>query len=586
MPPPPRSANPVAPEETRALRSAAEQRKARERALEPATVRSWKDERGPVLWQAVANSDRVATIGLGDPSSRQTSRGGTGVLSQGSLAAGLHRLSKLGVEILAQDSLLPHLRVRLADEHQLNVVLRDPAVAWVEPAGMVLRKNSGDGCGAADPWTGTNTSPPLGRPLDLVPDSYRKMGVFGAWTVTDGGGVRVAMIDTGVDDEQPQLSTYFLAAPFSNGRELRRLTAVGSVLAGTIYEGGTDVCGHGTKMAAVVAAPADGRSTVGIAPRASLLAIGAAHNVVLNSDDSWNVKYAIREAVTLGSDIVSLGVGWLIEYPSIGDEIRHAYATKPRTVFIAPAGTSFNWELHARNFIVHPAAMPEVVAVNTVNDDGLTLPPSVHYGPELDFACYRVPAVAQGSSMAPVELGGSSVGTAACTGVFALVAAAFPTATRDTLIARVRRSTGRASHSLQVGWGVPNAACAVGLICEVYISGQSFGDLYITSSGMYTFTGGVRGGSGNVSYAWDGGATGTSFSRFIDASSCQSWYMWVTATDNVRGTSMMGSIRIVARDSSCAPEDPGGGCGQCFLREDSSTTPRVPRRRLTQSAGL
>jgi len=91
------------------------------------------------------------------------------------------------------------------------------------------------------------------------------------WTQSKGKGVKVAVIDTGVDVKNPQLTgavdakagkTFKPDAKGDDGKPLDWGNATGT----------TDTVGHGTKVAGIIAArPAEGTGFVGLAPEATII---------------------------------------------------------------------------------------------------------------------------------------------------------------------------------------------------------------------------------------------------------------------------------------------------------------------------
>ncbi|MGA5824413.1 S8 family serine peptidase, partial [Kitasatospora sp. NPDC094028] len=90
------------------------------------------------------------------------------------------------------------------------------------------------------------------------------------WSQSKGKGVRVAVIDTGVDTQNPQLAhavdassgANFLPAKNRKGQKIDRGKANGT----------TDTVGHGTRVAGIIAArPMAGTGFVGLAPEATII---------------------------------------------------------------------------------------------------------------------------------------------------------------------------------------------------------------------------------------------------------------------------------------------------------------------------
>lgn len=87
-----------------------------------------------------------------------------------------------------------------------------------------------------------------------------------AWDVASGEGVTVAVIDTGVDCRHDDLEGACALVPEHYDARSRRWLAPHEV---------TDGLGHGTHVAGTIAAAADGRGVVGVAPRAAVMSIRA-----------------------------------------------------------------------------------------------------------------------------------------------------------------------------------------------------------------------------------------------------------------------------------------------------------------------
>src|SRR5690606_15968764 len=150
------------------------------------------------------------------------------------------------------------------------------------------------------------------------------------WTRTTGAGVKLFLIDTGVEFDQENLGAAFNQG-YSQGRTIERIVTlprqtflgipIGSV------ETPDDGCGHGTAMAGVCAAPRgrDG-AMVGVAYNANLITCRAASDVLL--DDSREVKGASDAFATAGNRadvrIISMSMGRITSSSQLADAIRYA----------------------------------------------------------------------------------------------------------------------------------------------------------------------------------------------------------------------------------------------------------------------
>lgn len=126
-----------------------------------------------------------------------------------------------------------------------------------------------------------------------------------AWNLTKGEGITVAVIDTGIDGNHPDLRNVLVG-----GTDLSGLGSFN----GRIPVGASSF--HGTMVASLIAGRGHGGSdgVLGTAPEASLLSASMAFGVEgLSSDDQ--VAEGIRWAVDHGADVINLSLsrnnpGW------------------------------------------------------------------------------------------------------------------------------------------------------------------------------------------------------------------------------------------------------------------------------------
>jgi subtilisin len=270
------------------------------------------------------------------------------------------------------------------------------------------------------------------------------IGRIGANTVqtednVNGSGVKVGIIDTGIDGSHTDLAV-------SGGT---------SFVSGTTWQ---DDNGHGTHVAGTVAAIANnGTGVVGVAPGVSLYAIK-----VLDSSGSGTysaIAQGIEWAVTNGMDVINMSLGGSQGSTTLEQAVNNAW--NRGVVIVAAAGNSGTRSGSGDN-IGYPAKYEPVIAVGSVNSSDVRSTFS-STGPALDI-------MAPGETILSLRLGGgtttmsgTSMASPHVAGVAALVLAANPSFTnaqvRDRLISTAE-AIGTGDPNLY-GNGLVNAVAAV-----------------------------------------------------------------------------------------------------------------------------
>ncbi len=226
---------------------------------------------------------------------------------------------------------------------------------------------------------------PYNDPYAKLQVTLRELAVVAAQRRSRGAGVQIAVIDTGVDFDHPDLK----------GRVIARHNFVDADEP-TFHR---DM--HGTEVSGVIAAVADnGIGIVGIAPDARVIALkacwqaGAGSGAVCNS---FTLAQALQSAIAAHADIVNMSLSGPAD-PLLTRLVR--YGAMQGMIFVGAAGRPAS----GNGF---PADLDEVLAVDAAEDgsgnprhllapgrDVLTLVPGGHY----DFA--------SGSSLAAAEISG------------------------------------------------------------------------------------------------------------------------------------------------------------------------------------
>ncbi|MFG2513667.1 type VII secretion-associated serine protease mycosin [Streptomyces sp. NPDC048584] len=189
-----------------------------------------------------------------------------------------------------------------------------------------------------------------------------------AWQTTKGAGVTVAVLDTGVEADHPDLD--------------------GNVLTGTdlvgfgASEGDRAWARHGTAMAGIIAGHGHGAGNadgvMGIAPEAKILPV----RVILEDGDDARAKArrtrgnaladGIRWATDHGADVINLSLGddSASAHPESGEDQAIQYALRKGVTVVASAGNGGEKGDH----VSYPAAYPGVIAATAVDRYGTRAP--------------------------------------------------------------------------------------------------------------------------------------------------------------------------------------------------------------------
>lgn len=185
-----------------------------------------------------------------------------------------------------------------------------------------------------------------------------------AWRTTKGQGITVAVLDTGVDDQHPDLVGNVLTGKdmvgFGAQRGDRAWARHGTAMAGIIT-------GHGHGVG-------NGDGVLGIAPEAKILPV----RVILEDGDSARTRArntrgnalaeGIRWATDQGADVINLSLGddSKSAHPEPAEDAAVQYALKKGAVVVASAGNGGEKGDH----ISYPAAYPGVIAATAVDQNG------------------------------------------------------------------------------------------------------------------------------------------------------------------------------------------------------------------------
>lgn len=196
-----------------------------------------------------------------------------------------------------------------------------------------------------------------------------KIGAFNAWDTTMGSSdIRVAVIDTGVDLNHPDLTGQIVAQ------------------ADVVANDGSaqDDDGHGTHVAGIIAAKADnGIGVAGVAPGVKLIAVDVFTYYMDNGTlkfgaSSIDVVKGIEYAVSNDADVINLSLG---HYGSEDTLLKNAIdsAVSLGVVCVAAAGNNSSNQPH------YPGDFESCISV-TATDWNDSFASYSNYGPEKDIS--------------------------------------------------------------------------------------------------------------------------------------------------------------------------------------------------------
>lgn len=505
------------------------------------------------LWMHVAAAGGMADVGLRPAGRKAGMERGRVLLTEGERAIARAAVAaQPGVEVLAADTLLPILKVRLGGVDAVNALRRLPQVEYVEP-GAFVDVNGTRGFRWNDIEFGCSVSGYGGPansyiyPGDLLPWNYRTMKIDSAWAKSSGRGVTVGIVDTGMDERQEEMLSRF-STGMSADRKFVKDATKPNLSAANVWH---DSCGHGTRMASVIAAPRNGYGMVGVAWGANLYTVRVDNDVILNEVDA--TRLGIRRAATK-SKIVAMAFGTYGYYTAIAQELEYWYFNADRLMFAAAGTTSCSDPWH---YVTFPGTLETVLTVTAFDESGYISCNSSRGWP-VDFAAFTNQP-AHGLSVINPDLAGlhgSSGATAVIAGLAAIYLGFQPNATRSQVLSSlIYAASPTGGKSPLWGWGVPDALCLVAEMCTAWIEGPNL----IEATGTYTWTARQAASDSPIEYRWASGETTQTITRDVvvyPGMPEQVIHLSVTVRDTRNGKTRTDYRPVLVRSDN--------GCPLCF----------------------
>ncbi|MFD4140499.1 type VII secretion-associated serine protease mycosin [Streptomyces sp. NPDC058572] len=291
-----------------------------------------------------------------------------------------------------------------------------------------------------------------GKEYEGRPWSLQRVLLDELWKQSTGKGVRVAVIDTGVDVKNKQLTR---AVDVKSGRNLlpRNLKDEnGNKIERGKENGTTDVVGHGTKVAGIIAArPDKGTGFVGLAPDATIIPIQ--QNDADGHGTAKTLANAIDYAVRARADVINISqdtANAVEPAPALKQAVDAALGRD--IVIVASAG---NDGLGGNVKRTYPASYPGVLAVASSDRNN----ERAAFSQSGDFVGVAAPGVDMISTVpgrGHCADNGTSFSAPYVAGLAALVKAKHKDWTQEQIVAQIQQTAERsvAGHDRLVGWGV------------------------------------------------------------------------------------------------------------------------------------
>lgn len=268
------------------------------------------------------------------------------------------------------------------------------------------------------------------------------LGLAEAHRLSQGDGVIVAVMDTGVDARHTELTGAVLPGKgFGEGNS---------------SDGRSDSFGHGTAVAGLIAGRGlpNGGGVLGVAPKAMILPLQT-----LRGDDGLGVPGFLAEgidwAVANGAKVICVAGG-----TSENGQVREAVerALKADVVVVAAVGNT-----PRQTTVAFPAKLPGVLAVGGTDRNGEHASMSVA-GPEIQVTAPAVEIISTGLSGDYTVSMGTSDATAIVAGVVALVRAKYPSLSGAEVVHRITATAtdkGKPGRDEEYGFGIVNPVAAL-----------------------------------------------------------------------------------------------------------------------------
>ena len=226
-----------------------------------------------------------------------------------------------------------------------------------------------------------------------IPWGIQRVNALNAWSTARGKGIKVAVVDTGVNLSHPDLKVE---------------GGYNAITDGASY---ADDQGHGTHVAGTIAALDNAEGVAGVAPQARIFAVKV---LSANGGGTYgDIIDGIQWCVANSMDIINMSLGAPGGTSALAKAVKAA--EKAGIVVVAAAGNG--------GAVVFPAGYPEVLAV-AASDKGDKAADFSSRGPEVDFIAPGVDIRSTGKGQGYSWKSGTSMASPHLAGLAALAESA------------------------------------------------------------------------------------------------------------------------------------------------------------------
>ncbi|MFP5312513.1 MAG: S8 family serine peptidase [Actinomycetes bacterium] len=293
-------------------------------------------------------------------------------------------------------------------------------------------------------------------------------GITKAWAVSKGAGVKVAVIDSGIDARHPDLKDAVAGGYDASGSG----QPDGRKSVGSKPEHGTLVAtmlagrGHQSASASPSPSPAPGAAPpegiVGVAPEAQLLSVSTwlgSPNPSGKSDQD-QIPEAVRWAVDNGAKVINISLGSTTpQWPQSWDAA-FLYAEQKDVVIVAAAGNRVGGNAQ----VGAPATIPGVLTVAGLDRRNVASVDASSQGISIGVAAPAENLVGGLPGGGYAEWAGTSGSTPIVSGVAALIRSKWPDMTAEQVVNRIvstAKDAGAPGKDPLYGFGILDAEAAL-----------------------------------------------------------------------------------------------------------------------------